>query len=295
MKNIDWQNINLFIAVARGGGLTQATQTMGFSPATLGRRMLSLEKQLNRKLFVRRQSGYELTADGKTLLSIALSMEADARPIEAWLADEHCRLVVRISVGTWTSNFICENYSRIWTPNDPFCVALHTSEARTDIARREIDIGVRSHKPDEPNLAVRRTGEVAHAVFRARQAPVSARSQWIAIVSEEAITQSTKWVGEQPDLNIAAWASTPRTLYDMMLAGIGNSVIPCFAGDRDPALERISDPMPELLQDQWLVMHDEGRHEAPVRTVIDRLTDLLTEHADLFKGKRPLGASTQKP
>jgi DNA-binding transcriptional LysR family regulator len=290
MKNIDWQDIKFFVAVARGGGLTPASQSLEASPATVGRRMLSLERQLARKLFVRRQSGYELTPDGRKLLSIALSMEADSRPIEAWLEAEHRRPAVRLSTGTWTSNFICENFSRLWTPNDPFCLALHTTELRLDIARREVDIGIRSHKPEEPSLAVRKTGEVAHAAFRARQAAGSSRSKWIAIVSEQALTQSTRWVSEQPDLDIVAWANTPRTLYDMVRAGIGNGVIPCFAGDRDPMLERASAPMPLLLQEQWLVMHDEGRHDPHVRTVIDRLADLLIEHASLFSGLRPLGA-----
>jgi DNA-binding transcriptional LysR family regulator len=290
MKNTDWDDIRCFIAVARGGGLTSAAQQLNSSAATLGRRMLSLERRLGRTLFVRRQTGYELTNDGRDFLSLAVSMEASSRPIASWLDADRKRPIVRISAGTWTSNFLCENFSRIWSPDDAFCIALHSTEVRLDISHREVDIGIRNQKPDESNLAARKTGIVAHAAFRARNAAPSTYSRWVAIIREQAITQSSRWVNEQASfLDVVAYANSPRALYDMIRAGLGNGVIPCFAGDRDPMLERVGPPVPELLQDQWLVMHEEGRNIPQVRTAIDRLGDLLSDHAALFSGQRPLG------
>lgn len=77
----------------------------------------------------------------------------------------------------------------------------------------------------------------------------------------------------------------------MIRSGIGNGVIPCFAGDRDAMLERAGPAIDDLMEEQWLVMHDEGRHVPAVRTVVNRLTELLGEHGDLFSGQRPLGTS----
>ncbi len=289
MKNMDWDDIRCFVAVAQGGGLTPAAHQLNSSAATLGRRMLSLERRLGRSLFVRRQTGYELTKDGRDFLSLALSMEANSRSIESWLDASKKRPVVRISAGTWTSNFLCENFARIWNPDDAFCIALHSTEVRLDISHREVDIGIRNQKPDEPNLAARKTGIVAHAAFRARNAAPSTHSRWVAIIREQAITQSSRWVNEQASLDVVAYANSPRALYDMIRAGLGNGVIPCFAGDRDPMLERVGPPVAALLQDQWLVMHEEGRKTRHVRTVIDRLSGLLSNHAALFSGQRPLG------
>ena len=61
MKNPNWEDLRIFVHVARGGGLSAAASELGLSPATVGRRMLLLEQQVARPLFVRRQSGYELT------------------------------------------------------------------------------------------------------------------------------------------------------------------------------------------------------------------------------------------
>jgi DNA-binding transcriptional LysR family regulator len=289
MKNIDWEDLKVFIHVARGGGLSAASAELGLSPATIGRRMVALERAVARPLFVRRQSGYELTDEGRTLLAKALAMEAGARPIEDWLAIGAQRSVVRISAGTWTANFFAANFSRLWTPDDPFRIAFKTTEARLDIGHREVEIGIRNGPAEGANLASRRTVPVAYAPFRARNQPAAGRGDWVAIASEDAITRSARWVNSHPDVTITAWANAPRTLYDLIRSGVGKSVLPCFAGDRDPLLERAGDEIAELREDQWLVMHNDDRHRPDVRTVIDRIVALVTAHAALFAGERPIG------
>jgi DNA-binding transcriptional LysR family regulator len=291
MKNMNWDDIRLFIVVAQSGGLTPAAIALGSSAATVGRRMIALEQAVSRQLFVRRQSGYELTAEGTALLTRALTMQASARPIQEWLEADHVKPAVRISAGTWTANFLCENFAKLWSPDDPFLITFKTTEIRLDISHREVDIGIRSHKPDGANLAARKTGSVAHARYCARNASSNVRDSWVSILPEDAHTEATRWMNAQENFRIVAWANTPRTLFDLVCAGVGSGVLPCFAGDRDSKLERIGQALPELLQEQWLVMHDEDRHRPEVRTVLDRLGALLEKHALLFSGKRPLGLS----
>jgi DNA-binding transcriptional LysR family regulator len=287
MKNVDWNDLHIFVHVARGGGLTAAAEALGSSPATMGRRMLALEAAVGRPLFIRRQTGYELTADGRTLLAKALAVEASARPIEDWLSADGRRPVVRISAGTWTANFLAANFSKLWTPDDPYRIAFKTAEARLDIAHREIEIGVRNAAPEGGNLAGRRTNDVAYAPFRARNR--TGIEAWVAISPEDAITNTARWLNARQDVTIAAWANTPRTQYDLIVAGVGKGMLPCFAGDRDPLLERAGEPVPELHEGQWLVMHNDDRHRPEVRTVIERMASLFTAHAPLFSGRRPVG------
>lgn len=290
MKNIGWDDLQLFIAVARGGGLSAAAKEHGTSPATVGRRMLALEQAVGRPLFLRRQTGYELTPDGRALLDRARAMETGARAIGDWLEAEGGRSLVRISAGTWTANFFAENFSRLWTPDDPFRIAFKTTEAKLDIAHREVEIGVRNAAPESPNLAARRTVDVvAQAPFRARNAPRGGREDWVAISPEDLATRSARWVASQPGITVAAWANTPQTLRDLIRAGVGKGVLPCFAGDRDPLLERAGDEVAELREGQWLAMHNDDRHRADVRTVIDRIVALVAAHAPLFRGERPVG------
>jgi DNA-binding transcriptional LysR family regulator len=289
MKNVNWDDLRIFVRVARGGGLSAAAGELGSSPATIGRRMLALEQALGRPLFVRRQTGYELTGDGRTLLGKALAMEAGARPIEDWLSASGNRPVVRISAGTWIANFLSENFSRIWSPQDPFRVAFKTAEARLDIAHREIEIGVRNQRPEGANLAARPLPDAAYAPFRARNHAPQSDENWVAIAPEDASTASTRWASAQDGLVVAAWANTPRTLYDLIRSGAGKGVVPCFAGDRDPLLERAGDEIAELRHRQWIVMHNDDRHRPEVRAIIERMAALINAHAPLFSGERPMG------
>ena len=50
-----------------------------------------------------------------------------------------------------------------------------------------------------------------------------------------------------------------------MRAGVGKGVFPCFAGDRDAALERAGPPIAELQAGQWIVMHDDDRRRPEPR------------------------------
>ena len=288
---MNWDDLRIFLRVARAGGLSGAARQLRMSPPTVARRMLALEQDIGRTLFNRAQTGYELTDEGRALLRKALAMEASARPIEDWLAVGHDRPVIRVSAGTWTANFIADNFSRLWTPNDPFRICFKTTEARLDITHREIEIGIRNMPAESGNLASRPTVDVAFAAYVARNHPDPKGSEWVAVGSDEAITRSARWLLAQDGAAICAWANTPYTLRDLVRAGAGKGVMPCFAGDRDPRLMRAGPLIGELAETQYLVMHDDDRHRPEVRKVIDRLNALFRDHAELCRGDRPIGAS----
>jgi DNA-binding transcriptional LysR family regulator len=289
MKSIVWDDLHFFVAVGRTGSLSAAAAQLGSSAATVGRRMVALEQAVGRPLFLRRQTGYELTANGRTLLEKALAMEAGAQSIRDWLDADGARSIVRVSAGAGTANFLAANFAKLWKPDDPFRIAFKTTEAKLDIAHREVEIGIRNAQPDSPNLAARRTVRLVQAPFRARNLPNAGHEEWVAITPEDAATRSARWLNEQPGIVIAAWANTSRTLHDLIRAGVGKGLLPCFVGDRDPLLERAGEPIEELAAYQWVVMHNDDRHRTDVRTVIDRIVELMMKHAALFAGERPVG------
>ncbi|TCD16590.1 LysR family transcriptional regulator [Oricola cellulosilytica] len=291
MKNIRWDDLQVFAHVARSGGLSGAAATLSLSAPTVGRRMLALEQATGKSLFVRSRTGYVLTQDGRALLRKVQAMEASAKPVEEWISTDVERPAIRISAGTWTANFIADNFVRLWTPNDPFRICFKTTEARLDITHREIEIGIRNQSAEGGNLASRRTVEVSFAPYVARNHPNPKGSEWVSLGSDEAITRSARWLLTQQDASICAWANTPYTLRDLVRAGAGKGVMPCFAGDRDPQLMRAGPLIAELADTQYLVMHNDDRHRPEVRKAIDRLHALFRDHAELFRGDRPIGAA----
>lgn len=285
MKNMQWDSFQLFLQVARLGGLTGASAATGLSPATVGRRMLDLEQEVGRSLFSRSQTGYRLTADGQELLDHLHNMEAAARKVDAWRQAGSTGLTVRIAAGTWVAWLIAENVTAIRMPGDSFAVSLTIGEARANLNYREMDIGIRAFKPEESNLAARLLGEVAYAGYVRRNAGEQ-EERWLAVSEEDAISDYLRWPHRHAAGSIVVTVNRPRSLPDLVRAGAGKAVLPCFVGDLDPELQRLGPELPDLRHQQWIVMNNEDRHRTEIRTVADRMTKLLKSYADLFAGRR---------
>jgi DNA-binding transcriptional LysR family regulator len=287
MKNAAWDSYQLFLDVARGGGLTGAVASSGLSPATIGRRMLDLEKQVARPLFARSQTGYALTSDGQALFDQLLDMEAAARKVDGWQRGAVGSAIVRIAAGTWVGWLLSQNMPAICSERDDFRVDLFLGERRAVLAHRESDIGLRAFRPEEPNLASVKAGDVAYAAYRARNVPFAGPERFIAVSEDDAISAYLRWPHANHAAEIAITVNRPRSLRDLVLSGAGTAVLPCFVGDLEPRLERTGPEIESLRHSQWIVMNNEDRHRREIRTVIDRMAKLMKSHADLFAGKRP--------
>ena len=288
MKKLNWEDLRVFFHVAHGGSLSAAARELGISVPTAGRRMLALEKATGHSLFLRSQSGYALTKSGEALFTKVRSMEAAARPLEGWLSSERSKPLVRISAGAGTASFMAGNFTRLWQPGDPFRLAFVTTEARLDIAHREIEIGIRNQRAESGNLASRKLQLLRFAPFQNRHRQSPGEPEWVAIDASNARHPAAHWVLARNDISICAWANSAATLRDMVRGGAGIGVMPCFIGDQDPILRRAGDLIEDLTETQWLVMHDDDRHRDEVRMVIERIVVLFKEHNALLAGKRPI-------
>ncbi|HEX4297975.1 MAG TPA: LysR family transcriptional regulator [Devosia sp.] len=283
--NIDWADLRLFLDVARLGGLSAATTTTGLSAATLGRRVTALEKQVGEALFVRSHSGYALTRAGDELLRRAEDVEAAMTSLSRWRDGTLGERVVRISAGTWTTEFFARHIGELWNVGDPFRLEFVTAYEKIDIGRRNADIGMRNERPAEPNLAGRLVGRMAHALYAGRQLVNGVEAgRFVGLTGDGANLASTRWLMAHHGDRIGLRGNDSHNVRELVAAGAGLTVLPCFAGDSDKRLVRVAAPIPELLQEQWLVTHQDERHAREVRLVIERLVALLKAHAPLFAG-----------
>ncbi|CAN7167670.1 LysR family transcriptional regulator [Neorhizobium sp. LjRoot104] len=287
MKNVNWDAYELFMQVARLGGLSGAAGTTGLSPATIGRRMLDLEEAVGRPLFLRSRTGYQLTADGSALFAQILEMEGAARRIESWKREGAGSTLVRVACGTWLAWMFTRNLSLIRTERDDFRLDFYVAERRASLMHRESDIGIRAFEPEEPNLAATRLGEVAYAAYRARKAHPSVADRWLAVSEEDAISAYLRWPHQERAAQVAVTVNRPRSLRDLALGGAGTAVLPCFVGDQDMRLERVGGEIESLRHAQWIVMNNDDRHRRDIRAVVDRMVKFVRAHGPLFAGRQP--------
>jgi DNA-binding transcriptional LysR family regulator len=288
MKKIGWDAYEVFMSVARNGGLTGASQVSGLSPATIGRRVLELEQSIGRTLFARSQTGYALTTEGQVLFEQLKDMESAVRRVESWRMQSSGVVNLRLAAGTWNARLIAENFRDLCNERDSFRVEMTVTETRAPLAHREHDVGLRAHAPEETNLASRLIGEVAYAAYRAKSAPAYLPERWLAVTEADAISAYLRWPHQHRAAEIVVTVTRPRSLLDLVRAGAGNAILPCFIGDTEPGIERASDEIPELRHKQWVVTNNDDRARREIRTLADRLTKLLKAHQDLYAGKRPV-------
>ncbi|WP_428672885.1 LysR family transcriptional regulator, partial [Roseibium sp.] len=152
-RNFDWEDLRLFLAVAKAGGLAGAADKTGVSAATLGRRVASLERDLNVRLVEREARGYQLTTAGRELMLHLEDMDQAARSIAAWQESGRARRRIRISAGEWTTRLLLDNIGGFWTSASDWVPEFLADPRVRDIARRRIDIGVRNRRPSQEWLA----------------------------------------------------------------------------------------------------------------------------------------------
>ncbi|MCH2078511.1 MAG: LysR family transcriptional regulator [Rhodobacteraceae bacterium] len=267
---IPWEDLALFCAVARHGALAPAARERGVSAATLSRRMTALEARMGRRLFLHGAQGYMPTVTGRALLERTERMEIAAAEIAQWQAAQDGPTRVRISAGTWSALHLAENIAQIWQPSAPWVPEFIHANIELDIARREIDIGVRNKRPEHPWLAGRSVGDVRFAAYGRDGA-----KGWIGATYDAAATASSAWLRAHHEAEIVTTANDPRLLLAMAEACIGKVVLPTFAGDARPSLKRQSDEIDELSHQRWLVCHHETRHEPGIRAALEAISAFL--------------------
>ena len=72
---MNWDDMRIFLSVAREESLSGAAKALRLDPATVGRRIARLEREMEAILFVKSPQGYVLTDAGTRLMAHATTAE----------------------------------------------------------------------------------------------------------------------------------------------------------------------------------------------------------------------------
>lgn len=82
----DWDDLQIFHAVATTGSMSAAAQALGCQQSTISKRMRQLESRLGSRLIERRAGGALLTPAGESAFDYVLTMQRSAHQLEMHIA-----------------------------------------------------------------------------------------------------------------------------------------------------------------------------------------------------------------
>jgi len=297
---LNWDDMRVFLAVARGGSLSTAAWALKVTQPTAGPRVRALEAALSARLFDRLPQGLVLTAAGGKLLPLAEAMERSAEAAarrQASLADRVTG-TVRISPGEVTAQFVTVRLTELWARLPEIEIELVISHLLANLSRREADLVIRECLPDSAGLVARRLGTISLAVYGARSL-VERNSDalgegcyrdcpWVSFDEEHNYFPEQKWLleklgGRQTQVRV----KDALVLFDALRSGAGLGVLSCFAGGAAPGLLRMMPPLQEVVSLQHLIVHPDLRRVPSVRVVMDELLALFARSAESLAGLAP--------
>lgn len=279
---MDWDDLRYFTAVARCGGLSAASQDLGVSAQTVGRRIAALEAALGGSLFVRHPSGYRMTDDGRTLLVDAEAVENAMARLQANATSRTGEVagVIRLAAPeTLTTHILLPGLRPLLDRYPALSLEVVTGIAPIGIARGEADIALRLVRPERGALTIRQVGSMAHALYSSSEGVDRDQARLVGW-SEAYDLPAARWLlqitGRQPDIRINSLAGQRAAIR----AGIGIGVLPCFLDD---GLVRLETP-PAPVEPFWLVAHATDTTSARTRLVYDAIVEIIETNAERLMG-----------
>lgn len=295
---MNWDDLHVFLTLARAGKLTNVAKQLDVSHPTVARRIKALEDAIGTRLFDRLPDRYALTTAGEDLLADAEAMEQAAQSIERRSVGLGGTSTgpVRISAGEAMTAFLAAHLPRLREDHQCVEYELVASHMLANLSKREADLLIRDQVPDIASLVTRKLGHTAHAIYAAatfelpRPTRDNLRKQpWLGFDDDHSYMPGQAWIralleGARPVVRVNDWL----VLRDAIRAGAGLTILPCYLGDADPALRRVGKPLGEVSPDQWLLVHRDLRASPRVRGVMDTLIALFQEQRALLEGRRPV-------
>jgi DNA-binding transcriptional LysR family regulator len=287
IEHLHWDDLRIFLDVARTGSLTRAARALKVDHSTVSRRLARLEYAVGANLFERGRGGVALTEMGLAVLRRAEELAAGIGNLRADLIGTKSGGTVRLAT--------MEGIASLWlTPRligllesaPELRIELMTSSQQIRITRREADLFLSFFKPPGRNLNSVRLGSfvtqlwAAPAYLKRRGVPKSlddlADHLFVGYIEELVQVDAVRWLEELvPDPNFVFTSNSMISQLGATRGGMGIVCLPSFSGAKDYGLRQVLPGVAEGKRDLWLSVHSDLASATRIKTVTAFLGDLI--------------------
>lgn len=274
---MDWDDVRVFLAVARAGQILGAARRLELNHATVSRRVAALERALGAKLFRRLTTGSELTGEGERFLIVAERIEADMIAARAEIAGTSDEVAGVVRIGApdgFGVTFLAPRLGALAERHPGLSLQLVPVPRSFSLSRREADIAITVERPTEGRLVASKLVDYTLGLYASR-----AYAQRHDLPTTPAELRQHRLIGYVPDLVVSpsldygpeilpGWqphfaVSSALGQVEAVRSGAGVGILHTFiARGFDDLVPVIA--APPIRRAYWLVYHETVR---PLRRV----------------------------
>ncbi|MEM9070247.1 MAG: LysR family transcriptional regulator [Myxococcota bacterium] len=285
----EWSHVRALLATAEEGSFSGAARVLNSTQPTVGRQVAALEDALGVVLFERTGRGPVLTDAGRELLPHVRAMgEAAARVsiVASGQSQEVAGEVVISASDLFAATMLPSILLDLRRKAPGIRTQVIASGEVQDLMRREADIAIRHVRTTQPDLIARHITDfranlyASTAYLERRGRPRGPHD----LIDHDYISvpDTTQFVGLLADRGVAIPAenivlktASGVVLWEALKTGLGLTIMPESAGDREPGVERVWEGFASIEFPAWLVTHRELFTSRRIRVVFDHLAEAL--------------------
>jgi DNA-binding transcriptional LysR family regulator len=278
------RQLEVFLAVATHDSVSRAGRELGLSQSAVSGALAELEYQFSIRLFERRGKRLALSDLGRTLRPAAEALRAQARELEAQLANQSSvgtlRLGATLSIGDYLAPALMAQFLREQAEARVTLFVANTAEIARKLRNFELDVGMVEGELLEPELSVTRWRADELVVFCAPGHPFAKKrrlsdddlcaARWIVREPGSGTRQAFERAmhGILPELDIALELQHTQAILSAVQAGVGVGCISRIALEDALArgsLVRCSVPQRDFKRAFYLVLHKRNYQSSAIR------------------------------
>jgi len=292
---MNWDDVRMFLAVARTGQILAASRRLGVNHATLSRRVSALEEALKTRLLIRRTNGCDLTAEGETFLRAAERMETEMLAAQASIGRIDTAVAGTVRVGApdgFGVSFLAPRLGKLTARHPELKIQLVPVPRSFSLSQREADIAITLERPEQGRLVSSKLTDYTLGLYASRDylaengTPETVDElkthRRVGYVEDLIFTASLNFTGEimrSWDAGFEISSATGQT--EAVRSGAGIGILHDYIARQHHELVRVL-PANIIRRAYWTTWHESARDLARVRTVAEFLQELVRQEHDIF-------------
>ena len=277
----NWDDMRVFLAVARAEGLSGAAPVLKMDPATVGRRVARLEVAVGAPLFVKSPQGYALTDLGQRMRDKAAEAEdALARALdEGQGGTRGLTGQIRVGAPDGVANFVLPQVvAAIQAGNPGLEVQVLALPRVVNLSQREADMAITVSPPAAQRLTVERISDYQLHLAQRADAPAISHlddlqdRRIVGYIPDMIFDKELDYLGEIGARRVALASNSVAVQVQLLRHG-GIGFVHDFALHAAPELRRVLTHQIALTRTLYLVRHRADRQSERLARFADALRD----------------------